>query len=194
MQVIVEEEQEVALLYSEGKSPTVNRLLIPARLDRKRSISLIELPNQNRNFLCVPPDIDNLNYVQRGFTLKPVPPCIPTYQLHKLQSLESMSQKSFESLKRIVSTTSLQVPENFSFASLEIQVYKVRWLLLVLVQLLIVLSYIQWIQYSIIANIMTRYYRVEPRIIDWTSMVFMVTYILLVFPISYLMDNKVGLE
>jgi MFS family permease len=47
-----------------------------------------------------------------------------------------------------------------------------------------------WLQYSIIANIMTRYYHVSNAAINWTSMIYMVCYIPFVFPASWVLDRK----
>lgn len=50
----------------------------------------------------------------------------------------------------------------------------------------------QWIQYSIIANIAMRYYNVSSFLIDMTSMIYMITYIPLIFPASYLLNKFVS--
>lgn len=76
---------------------------------------------------------------------------------------------------------------------LEIKIYKKRWLMLILFVLYSASNAMQWIQYSIIANIVTRYYNVSSFLIDMTSMIFMITYIPLIFPASYLLD-KFGLR
>ncbi|PBC31673.1 MFS-type transporter [Apis cerana cerana] len=47
----------------------------------------------------------------------------------------------------------------------------------------------QWIQYSIIANIVTIYYNVSTFSVDMTSMIYMITYIPFIFPASYLLDR-----
>lgn len=144
------------------------------KLNRKKSLSLPELPFQNNNFLCVPSEVN-------------------LFQLKKTRSSENIfNKKSSESLRRITSTTSITIPENFTFSSVEIQVYKRRWILLVLCVLYTAVSYMQWIQFSIIANIIMKYYNVTSVMVDWTSMIFMVTYIILVFPVSYFMDVRVN--
>ncbi|MBN3297575.1 FLVC1 protein, partial [Amia calva] len=48
----------------------------------------------------------------------------------------------------------------------------------------------QWIQYSIITNIFTFYYDVSNDKIDWLSMVYMVAYVPLIFPATWLLDKK----
>ncbi|XP_029163645.1 uncharacterized MFS-type transporter C09D4.1-like [Nylanderia fulva] len=75
----------------------------------------------------------------------------------------------------------------------QIKIYKKRWLMLVLFVLYSASNGMQWIQYSIIANIVMRYYNVSSFLIDMTSMIYMITYIPLIFPASYLL-NKFGLR
>jgi len=50
----------------------------------------------------------------------------------------------------------------------------------------------QWIQYSIISNIITKYYDVSDYAVDMTSMIYMITYIPLIFPASYLLNKFVS--
>lgn len=47
----------------------------------------------------------------------------------------------------------------------------------------------QWIQYSIVNNIVSRYYGVSSLTVDWTAMSFMAFFVILVFPATYLMDR-----
>ncbi|KAL1129552.1 hypothetical protein AAG570_012497 [Ranatra chinensis] len=46
-----------------------------------------------------------------------------------------------------------------------------------------------WIQYSIIAHIVAKYYNVSLLLINWTSMIFMAVYIPLVFPATWLIER-----
>lgn len=48
----------------------------------------------------------------------------------------------------------------------------------------------QWIQYSIISNIFTKFYSVDDFTIDWMSMIYMLTYIPFIFPVTWLLDKK----
>ncbi|EEB10749.1 conserved hypothetical protein [Pediculus humanus corporis] len=52
---------------------------------------------------------------------------------------------------------------------------------------------LQWIQYSIISNVITKYYNVTSYWVDWTSMIYMITYIPLIFPASWVL-SKYGLR
>ncbi|XP_046492202.1 uncharacterized MFS-type transporter C09D4.1-like [Neodiprion pinetum] len=75
----------------------------------------------------------------------------------------------------------------------EIKVYPRRWLQLVLFIVFSTTNNLQWYQYTIINNIVSRYYNVSSLAIDWTSMIFMVTYMVVIFPASYVTD-RVGLR
>lgn len=74
----------------------------------------------------------------------------------------------------------------------EYKVYTRRWFMLIIFVLYSASNAFQWIQYAIIANIIMQYYNVSSTAVDWTSMVYMVTYIPLIFPASYLLDKKVS--
>ena len=51
----------------------------------------------------------------------------------------------------------------------------------------------QWTQLVIITNILEKYYGVGTLAVSWTSMIYMVTYIPLIFPASWFLQKKVGL-
>ncbi|XP_046438070.1 feline leukemia virus subgroup C receptor-related protein 2-like isoform X1 [Daphnia pulex] len=85
--------------------------------------------------------------------------------------------------------------EELCFSPLPIQtkVYRRRWLMLVIFLLVSMSSAFQWIQFAIINNLIMKYYNVDSTTVDWTSLVYMVTYIPLIFPGAWIMD-KVGLR
>ncbi|XP_069694733.1 choline/ethanolamine transporter flvcr2b-like [Periplaneta americana] len=72
----------------------------------------------------------------------------------------------------------------------EFKVYRKRWLLLFIFSCYSLLNSFQWIQYSIIENIVSKYYNVESMAIDWTSMIFMVVFVPLIFPAMNFLDKK----
>ncbi|XP_037827907.1 feline leukemia virus subgroup C receptor-related protein 2 [Lucilia sericata] len=78
-------------------------------------------------------------------------------------------------------------------ANEEYKVYKRRWAVLILFAFYSASNSMQWIQYSIINNIVTKYYGVSDKWIDWTSMIYMILYIPLIFPGSWFLD-KMGLR
>lgn len=73
-----------------------------------------------------------------------------------------------------------------------IKVYKRRWLVLGIYILLAAVSAFQWIEYSIITNIIMRFYKVSSLAVDWTSIMYMAIYTPLVVPASYIIDKKVN--
>ncbi|KOX80776.1 putative MFS-type transporter C09D4.1 [Melipona quadrifasciata] len=73
--------------------------------------------------------------------------------------------------------------------AIETKVYKRRWLVLMIFVLYSASNAMQWIQYSIIANIIMVYYNVSSFSVDMTSMIYMITYIPFIFPASYLLDR-----
>ncbi|KAJ8947407.1 hypothetical protein NQ318_009613, partial [Aromia moschata] len=75
----------------------------------------------------------------------------------------------------------------------KIQVYRIRWLNLGLFVAFSASNAMQWIQFSIIADVVVAYYGVSTTWVNWTSMVYMVLYIPFIFPGSYLLE-KLGLR
>nr|XP_027238801.1 feline leukemia virus subgroup C receptor-related protein 2-like [Penaeus vannamei] len=71
-----------------------------------------------------------------------------------------------------------------------LKVYPIRWFILALFVLYSMSNAFQWIQYSIINNIIVDYYGVKSTMVDWTSMLYMVTYIPLIFPASWYLEKK----
>ncbi|KAL6485481.1 hypothetical protein MHYP_G00048730, partial [Metynnis hypsauchen] len=68
--------------------------------------------------------------------------------------------------------------------------YKRRWLIVCLFSSYSLCNAYQWIQYGIINNIFMRFYGVDSFTIDWMSMIYMLTYIPLIFPVTWLLDKK----
>lgn len=72
------------------------------------------------------------------------------------------------------------------------KVYKIRWVILCLFVMYSMSNAVQWIQYSIIANIVMKYYNISSYAVDWTSMIYMISYIPLIFPASWLLNKLVS--
>lgn len=73
---------------------------------------------------------------------------------------------------------------------LQTKLYFRRFAVLTVFSLYSLVNAFQWIQYSIITNIFTVYYNVPNDKIDWLSIVYMVAYIPLIFPATWLLDKK----
>uniref|UniRef100_A0A0C9RAG2 C09D4.1_0 protein n=1 Tax=Fopius arisanus TaxID=64838 RepID=A0A0C9RAG2_9HYME len=74
----------------------------------------------------------------------------------------------------------------------ETKIYRRRWLVLAIFVLYSASNAMQWIQFSIIGNIIQDYYNVSSFAVDMTSMIYMITYIPFIFPASYLLDKFVS--
>ncbi|XP_046430609.1 feline leukemia virus subgroup C receptor-related protein 1 isoform X3 [Neodiprion virginianus] len=74
----------------------------------------------------------------------------------------------------------------------ETKLYKKRWAILGIFVFYSASNAMQWIQYSIIANIVMKYYDVTDEAVNWTSLIYMVLYIPFIFPASYLLDKLLG--
>ncbi len=82
----------------------------------------------------------------------------------------------------------LPVEENNE--ALETRLYCRRFAVLAVFSLYSLVNAFQWIQYSIITNIFMDYYNVSSITIDWLSVVYMVAYVPLIFPATWLLDKK----
>lgn len=72
--------------------------------------------------------------------------------------------------------------------------YKRRWVILVIYISYAAANSFQWMEYSIITSVITRYYKVSTLAVDWTSIVYMIVYPFIVLPVSYLIDKKVRID
>ena len=73
-------------------------------------------------------------------------------------------------------------------------VYSVRWMMLAMFVFYSASNAFQWTQLVIITSILEKYYGVTTLAVYWTSMIYMVLYIPLIFPASWLLDKKVWAE
>nr|CAD7266186.1 unnamed protein product [Timema shepardi] len=74
-----------------------------------------------------------------------------------------------------------------------IKVYPRRWGILAVFFSFSVVNSFQWIQYGIIADVVARHYQIPLALVDWTRMVFMACFIVLILPACYALD-KMGLR
>lgn len=70
------------------------------------------------------------------------------------------------------------------------RLYKRRWMIVLLFSSYSLCNSYQWIQYGIISNIFMKFYKVDAFTIDWMSMIYMLTYIPFIFPVTWLLDKK----
>ncbi|XP_047429188.1 feline leukemia virus subgroup C receptor-related protein 2 isoform X3 [Mugil cephalus] len=70
------------------------------------------------------------------------------------------------------------------------RLYKRRWMIVLLFSSYSLCNSFQWIQYGIIGNVFMKFYNVSAFTIDWMSMIYMLTYIPFIFPVTWLLDKK----
>jgi len=70
-----------------------------------------------------------------------------------------------------------------------IKVYGKRWLVLGIFCLYSMSSAFQWIEYSILTSVVTTYWSTTVNAISWTSMLYMATYIPLMFVATWVLDT-----
>ncbi|MCI4395655.1 hypothetical protein PGIGA_G00194460 [Pangasianodon gigas] len=97
----------------------------------------------------------------------------------------SSSEAQTESRVRVYSEPGAESPDQ-----METRLYKRRWLIVFLFSSYSLCNSYQWIQYGIINNIFMKFYNVDSFTIDWMSMIYMLTYIPLIFPVTWLLDKK----
>ncbi|XP_063221494.1 heme transporter FLVCR2-like [Bacillus rossius redtenbacheri] len=68
-------------------------------------------------------------------------------------------------------------------------VYARRWLILAIFVLYSTVNGMQWVQFSIISNIVQRYYGVSSFAVDMSSLCFMIIYFVLICPVSWMLDK-----
>jgi FLVCR family feline leukemia virus subgroup C receptor-related protein len=80
-----------------------------------------------------------------------------------------------------------------SHSELYYKIYRRRWSVLFMYVCFAFVNNMQWIQYVIINNLVMRYYNVGGVSVDWTSIIFMATFVPLIFPALYFLEKKVGI-
>lgn len=87
----------------------------------------------------------------------------------------------------------IQEPEAVvSKAEEQCKVYGIRWAMLSIFVMYSSSNAMQWIQYSIVAEVIVKFYGISYAMVDMTSMIYMILYIPFIFPGSYLLDKLVG--
>ncbi|KAM9842366.1 choline/ethanolamine transporter flvcr2a isoform 2-T2 [Aulostomus maculatus] len=76
------------------------------------------------------------------------------------------------------------------FPLMETKLYKRRWVMLFLFSIYSMSNAVMWLQFGIISNIIMRFYNISALAIDWLSMIYFLTYIPLILPVMWLLDNR----
>lgn len=72
----------------------------------------------------------------------------------------------------------------------ETKLYHRRWVMLFLFSAVSASNAFMWLQYGIISNIFMYFYDIDSLAIDWLSMIYLLTYIPLILPVLWLLDNR----
>lgn len=75
----------------------------------------------------------------------------------------------------------------------DIKTYRKRWLILFIYVLYSAVNSFQWMEYCIIENVVMDYYKVSSIAVDWTSIIYMAFYPVLVVPVSFIVDRYVSI-
>ncbi|RZC41191.1 feline leukemia virus subgroup C receptor-related protein 2-like [Asbolus verrucosus] len=70
-----------------------------------------------------------------------------------------------------------------------VRLYKYRWVILLIFCLYSSINFVQFLQYSIIANITAKYYEVDDMLVDLTGLLFMISFIVFCLPFNYLIER-----
>lgn len=73
-----------------------------------------------------------------------------------------------------------------------LKLYKARWTMLAVYMVYSMANAVHWIQYSIISNITVKFYDVSSFAVDTTSTIYMIVYVPLVIPASWVLDRLVS--
>ena len=73
---------------------------------------------------------------------------------------------------------------------IETKLYKRRWVMLFLFSICSMSNAFMWLQYSIISNIFVHFYNINTLAIDWLSMIYFLTYIPLIVPVMWSLNNR----
>ncbi len=93
-------------------------------------------------------------------------------------------------LGKVVSIEASHVDQAEPVPRVETKLYRRRWLMLFLFSGASASNGFMWLQYSIISNIFMRFYSTDSLAVDWLSMIYLLTYIPLILPVLWLLDNR----
>lgn len=123
---------------------------------------------------------------------------VPTHVLIIVCSLWSLSVGTIKiksvAMEKIHPQESKDMEEaslNEGAGEVKIKIYGKRWVILTIYIIYAAINALQWFEYSVIANIVMRYYDVDSLAVDWTSIIYMALYMPMVIPASYFIDKKV---
>nr|XP_061824728.1 heme transporter FLVCR2-like isoform X1 [Nerophis lumbriciformis] len=89
----------------------------------------------------------------------------------------------------LISNSSIQDTSQI-FPLMETKLYKRRWVMLFLFCIYSMSNAMMWLQYGIIGNIFKHFYAIDSLSLDWLSMIYFFTYIPLIVPVTWMLENQ----
>lgn len=145
--------------------------------------------NANRSLNSV--DLNSKNIISSHFNINKFEHELDVKQIHKNDILET---DNFDSDRQIINEEETEIDRNEN----KIHTYFKRWVILFVFSGVSLLSAFNWIEYSIIQDVVIAFYNEslpngeasQIDAVNWFSMVYMLCYIPLVFPAMFLLERK----
>ncbi|KAB0798373.1 hypothetical protein PPYR_09366 [Photinus pyralis] len=83
----------------------------------------------------------------------------------------------------------IDIPKDIGQFSPKLQVYRARWIMLLIFFMVSICSLMHIMQFAIIADVVGEYYGVTQTEVNWTATVYLLMYILFGFPATYLLEK-----
>ena len=104
----------------------------------------------------------------------------------------SLSARSVESQQpRVPESTALKDAGTAATTTV-VRVYGRRWVMLGLYIAVICLNSVPYMQYSVVSDVLEKYFKVTKNDIEWTTMVSSATATVLIFPAAWVLDKYVS--
>lgn len=128
------------------------------------------------------------NLTQANDLLNPADPEVPKILI------DDEALRSARNSRRSSTSVSVIDQDNISVASgiPNYEVTETRWIILWIFVVYSASNSMQWTQYTIIQDIVMKYYGVSGNLVSWTSMIYMITYIPLILVESWFLDKTVS--
>lgn len=113
----------------------------------------------------------------------------PTCVLTKFEESQATLEKNGTDITVSVRNGSSELVQKSNENEIKTHLYKRRFFILGIFCLYSMSSAFQWIEYAIIMNIIMKYYSVSELTVSWTSMIYMLAYIPLMFVATWMLDH-----
>lgn len=111
-------------------------------------------------------------------------------RLNQIYSLQLLSEEKKLSSSENQVIDDIVLKYDLKYDETSLKVYFRRWLLLVVVLLSLTISSMQFLQFCIISNVIQEYFEVDSRLIDLTSILFMLIHFISYVPITFYWCDK----